>query len=64
MKRSIVMADPQKLDEVVKELMNGLVTDGAHHKQHHMEQALRLLTGDEWTDTAKQHFQWADGIPS
>jgi hypothetical protein len=63
-RRGVIVADPEKLDGVVKELMQGLTIIGAHHKQHHMEQALRLLTGDEWTNTAKDHFQWDDGVPS
>lgn len=49
-------------DAVVKELLLGLTTDGAHHKQYHLERAFRALCTDEYVDTAKHEFQWEDGI--
>ena len=54
--------DPR--DEAVKELILGLTTDGAHHKQYYLESALRALVEDEWVDNAKAEFQWEEGIPS
>jgi len=51
-------------DEVVKHLLNGLITDGAHHKQWELEQAFRALCTDDYVDKAKQEFQWEDGIPA
>lgn len=54
--------DPR--DPVLEALLMGLITDGAHHKQYHLEQALNALTSPEWTEAAKQHFQWQEGIPS
>ena len=56
--------DPKALDAVAVELLMGLTTDGAHHKQHALESALRKLTGDEWTDQAREEFHWTPGIPS
>jgi hypothetical protein len=52
------------LDNIVKELLHGLTTDGAHHKQHTLEQVLQLLVEPEWYEKAKREFQWEDGIPS
>jgi len=56
------MKDPR--DEAVKELLMGLTTDGAHHKQYYLEQAFRALCESEYVDSAKREFQWQDGIPS
>jgi len=53
----------ESLDKAVACLLNGLNTDGAHHKQYEMEAALRLICGDKWTDQAQAEFQWEDGIP-
>jgi hypothetical protein len=47
---------------VVKELLYGLITDGAHHKQYHLERVLRLLCTDKYVDEAKKEFQWEEGI--
>lgn len=54
----------EQLDKVVKTLLEGLTTDGGHHKQFYLETALRQLCTDEWTDKAKEHFQWEEGIPN
>jgi hypothetical protein len=51
-------------DRIVNELLNGLVTDGAHHKQHSLEFVLRMMCEDEWVDAAKKQLQWQDGIPA
>lgn len=51
-------------DEVVKYLISGLTTDGAHHKQYYLEQAFRALCEDGYVDNAKREFHWEDGIPS
>ena len=51
------------LDKAVACLLNGLNTDGGHHKQYEMEEALRLICGDRWTNEAKEEFQWENGIP-
>jgi hypothetical protein len=46
------------------QLLQGLTTDGAHHKQYYLEQALRALCKDEYVDETKRALQWQDGIPS
>lgn len=51
-------------DPIVEALLMGLMTDGAHHKQYYLEQALIGLCTKEWADKAKQKFQWTEGIPS
>ena len=56
------MKDPR--DEAIIALMQGLTTDGEHHKQHYLEQALRALCKKEYVDEAKRTFQWQDGIQS
>lgn len=53
----------EKLDEVVKTLLEGLNTEGGHHKQYYLEVALRQLCTDEWVDRAQRHLQWEQGIP-
>jgi len=52
------------LDETAALLIEGLMTDGAHHKQAAMEGALRAFCGDKFVDGAKEEFQWEEGIPS
>ena len=60
------IADKQKeyLDQIVKEILYGLTTDGGHHKQHSLEKVFRLLCEDSYVDKAKAEFQWKDGIPA
>ena len=52
----------EDLDRLTKLLIEGLLTDGSHHKQHYLDKALRMLAGDEFTDKVKFRFQWDDGI--
>jgi hypothetical protein len=52
------------LDDAVKALIMGLTTDGAHHKQYYLEQALLALTEESWLENARTEFQWEKGIPS
>lgn len=54
----------QHLDMIVKEILHGLTTDGAHHKQFALEQVLQLLVEPEWYEEAKQEVEWEPGIPS
>ena len=42
-------------------LIDGLNTDGAHHKQYYLEEVLRLLAPDEFGE-CKAIWQWEDGI--
>ena len=53
-----------KLKPVTIALLMGLTTDGAHHKQYYLEQALRALVEPEWIEKAHEKFQWEKGIPS
>lgn len=61
-----IIRDPvsKHLDRVVVHLLAGLTTDGAHHKQYYLEQALRTLCTDDYVKQAKDNFGWDDGIPS
>lgn len=52
------------LKPVTKALLMGLITDGAHHKQYYLEQALIALVEPEWIEKAHEKFQWKKGIPS
>jgi hypothetical protein len=49
---------------VINELIAGLTTDGAHHKQYHMEQALKLLTDEIEFSDIKGREHWEEGIPN
>ncbi|MDP3595366.1 MAG: hypothetical protein Q8S75_00035 [Nitrospirota bacterium] len=50
------------IDPVLEDLLMGLITDLAASKQYCLERAVRGLCGDEWTDKAKLHFKWKEGI--
>ena len=50
-------------DEVENLLIDGLITDGAHHKQYYLERVFRSLFKGEYVDQEKEKFQWEDGIP-
>lgn len=52
------------LDNIVKEILEGLTTDGAHHKQYTLEMVLRMLCEDSWVDEAKKELQWEEGVPA
>ena len=60
----IVQIDTAALDKVTACIIHGLITDGAHHKQWDLEEALQKLCGDEFVQKAKAEFQWTEGIPS
>jgi len=49
-------------DKVVKALLEGLTTDGAHHKQWALEKAFRALCQDDYVDEARAEFCWDEGI--
>ena len=53
----------KELDKALVVLIEGLQTDGAHHKQWAMEQALAFICGDDWLEKAREEFQWEEGIP-
>jgi hypothetical protein len=50
------------LSDVVTSLLNGLVTDGAHHKQYYLELALKNLVTDEYLEQCRLELQWDEGI--
>lgn len=52
----------KKLISVAREILCGLTTDGAQHKQYFMEQALVNLYGQEFVSEAKIEFDWIKGI--
>jgi len=52
----------KELDKALVVLIEGLQTDGAHHKQWAMEQALAFICGDGWLEKARAEFQWEEGI--
>lgn len=52
------------LDAVAADLVNGLVIDGAHHKQHFMEEALRRIVGDDRFEFLADAYGWDEGVPS
>lgn len=58
-----IAADSDTLDEIYCQLLDGLMAEGAHHKQHHLEAALRLLVGSD-VDTLKRMMQWQSGEES
>jgi len=62
--RELGLTQQQHFDGIVKILLNGLMTDGAHHKQYVLESALRLICEDSWVDEAKEELEWEDGIPA
>ena len=53
-----------RLRNVAILIFDGLMTDGAHHKQYYLEEALRALCGNKEVDYKKEEMQWEDGIPA
>lgn len=43
-------------------ILDGLMTDGAHHKQWYLEQLLLLSLHPEDFVELKEHHQWEEGI--
>jgi hypothetical protein len=48
--------------EITAVLIDGLTTDGAHHKQWALEEALRIIAQDEFA-VLKASLEWDDGVP-
>lgn len=49
------------------EILDGLCEDGGHHKQAHLERALRFILGafgddGKGFDSMKNQIQWEEGI--
>ena len=61
LERVMTQIDDEKMRDITSVLIEGLNTDGAHHKQYAMEQALKLLVPDEFDD-CKASWQWMPGI--
>ena len=57
----MTQVDDDKLRGITSILIEGLNTDGAHHKQWALEQALKMLVPDEFDD-CKASWQWENGI--
>jgi hypothetical protein len=53
---------PHPMDEVVKLIIEGLITDGAHHKQWYLEQIFKAICEDEYVETTRKEFTWEEGI--
>lgn len=60
----VIHTGDQCLEKAVSHIVDGLTTDGAHHKQWHLEQALRQLIDNRLVDMAKKKMGWEEGIPS
>ncbi len=58
-----VVFTADQIREITTQIIDGLCTDGAHHKQWHLENLLQLIVPDEFED-AKADWQWEEGIPS
>lgn len=60
----------EQINQVTTHILNGLNTDGGHHKQYELEMALVALRGQEWVDQHKKDIEeegvycvWDEGIP-
>jgi len=58
--KTVIVTDAV-LRKISEHLIAGLTTDGAHHKQHYIEQALELLGWD--LDEIRAEFGCEKGIP-
>jgi hypothetical protein len=49
--------------QVIKDkLVEGLTTDGAHHKQFYLEQILRFITSHDEFETLYEEWDWQESI--
>lgn len=53
--------DDEQMRNITSALIDGLNTDGAHHKQFALEQVLKMLVPDAFED-CKASWQWESGI--
>lgn len=49
-------------EKAVLMALDGLVIDGAHHKQWFLEQILQYIMGEERFEQIKKQVQWEPGI--
>jgi len=54
----------EDLDAAVAQLIEGMMVDGAHHKQYAMSEAVRLICGQKFLDEAINEFGFDLGVPS
>ena len=55
---------PDNIIELRDLLIEGLTTDGAHHKQYYLELALKMIISQIEFEDTKTEFGWEPGIPS
>jgi len=53
----------KKQEKAIELLKDALYTDGGHHKQYYIEQALITLTSEEYVKKEKEECEWEEGIP-
>lgn len=52
-----------KIADIQNTILNGLLTDGGHHKQAALEEALKQLVGEIHYNQLKAQYDWKEGIP-
>lgn len=63
------MIENKREEEIEKLCIDGLYTDGAHHKQWYLEQILAVLYPEEKgmdilrEELAVDDYEWEEGIP-
>jgi len=53
----------EAIEELKFNLIEGLTTDGAHHKQYYLEFALLELVGTEMLEELRREHNWEEGVP-
>ncbi|MEM5786270.1 MAG: hypothetical protein AAGU11_03055 [Syntrophobacteraceae bacterium] len=49
--------------QIAEIIIDGLTTDGALHKQHYLEEVLKLVVLPGEFEDLKADFEWEDGVP-
>jgi len=52
----------QNIQDARSLLLEGLSIDGGHHKQYYMEEALKVLVGEEECKALKEQWNWENGM--
>lgn len=50
------------VSNVINLCLDGLTTDGGHHKQWALEEILKLITSETVFDIYKNQYEWEEGI--
>lgn len=50
------------LTQIEDAALDGLCTDGAHHKQYYLELILELTAGEKEVSKLQKKYDWEDGI--